>query len=142
MIEQDVYNHLKADATLDGLLSSSGSDSKIYPETAKQLQQAKTPFITYSVAPLKVDSILDGERIELKIIDTDVSNIKDIELRLKFLLEINDTYRVGLNPPTEISSAVFNIYDGVLSSGTQFPDPDTSRFIRVAIYNFLFKKKA
>lgn len=142
MIEQDVYNHLKADATLDTLLGATGSDSKIYPETAKQLQQSKSPFIVYSVSPLKTDEVLDGDRIEFKVVDTDINNIKNIEIRLKFLLSIKDDYRVGVNPPTEITSASFYIYDVVISTGTQFPDPDTKRFIRVVIYNFLFKQKA
>lgn len=142
MIEQDVYTHLKGDATLDTLLSASGSDSKIYPETAKIRQQASTPFIVYSTVPLDPDEILDGERIEFSIIDTDINNVKDIELRVKFLLEIKDDYRVGVSPPTEIPSSIFYIYDVNLSGGTQFPDPDTKRFIRVVIYNFLFKKKA
>ena len=46
MIEQDIITFLKADATLDTLLSSSGSNSKIYPNSVPI--NMTQPYIIYT----------------------------------------------------------------------------------------------
>lgn len=142
MIEQDIINHLKNDATLDILLGSTAADSKIYPIRATEQQQKNAPFILYSVSPVAVmfSDLLDRDSIELQVIDTDYSHGGQILARLKILLEINDELRKGV-VPTSIASASFFIYSGIRSGGSEFQDPDTLSFVRVVIYEFACKKK-
>lgn len=144
MIEQDVIAHLKADATLDTLLGATGSDSKIYPDTATQMDQLTPPFIAYSVEPVGsfFEKLIDEDSFVFRVVTTLYDDGRAILDRLKFLLEINDGLRVGVNPPTSISSATFYIYSGIISGGAELYDTDTRRFIRSVYFNFTYKKKA
>lgn len=142
MIEQDIISHLKNDAALDGLLGSSAADSKIYPIRATEQQQRTAPFILYSASPIAVmfSDLLDRDSIEFQIVDSNYSHAGQILARLKVLLEINDELRKG-TVPTSIASASFFIYSGIRAGGSEFQDPDTFRYVRIAIYEFAYKKK-
>ncbi len=140
MIEQDVIDHLKADTTLDGLLSSSASDSKIYPVRASQQQQENVPCIVYSVTGIDTDEIIDEDIIDFKIIDDDYAHAKQIQDRLLWLLNISDDLRIGA-VSTSISSSTYYIYYGKRTGGAEFQDPDTLRYVKVETYNFKFKRK-
>lgn len=142
MIEQDVIDHLKGDATLDTLLLATASDDKMYPIRATQKQQANIPFIVYSVSPVMTmfSDLLDRDSIEIQVIDDSFSHAGQILDRIKTLLEINDELRIG-SVPTAISSTTFYIYSGKRSGGSEFQDPDTLQWVRIVIYEFAYKKK-
>ncbi len=140
MIEQDVINHLKNDTILDGLLSSSATDSKIYPIRADKMQQKNTPFIIYSVSSSGMDEILDEDSIEFKIVNDDYSHSGQIVNRLKILLEINNELRIG-SVPISISSNTYYIYSGERTSGVEYQEPDLERYVKVEIYKFRYIKK-
>jgi len=144
MIESDVIKHLKNDATLDALLGATASNSKIYPEIGTKIQQKTVPFIVYSVSELGrgwID-LVDADQIQFKVIHTNYTIAGNIRARLKFLLEIQDELRVGVNPPTSIASDKFYIYDGIQSGGPEFKDTPVKRFIRIRIFDFLYRRKA
>lgn len=142
MIEQDIINHLKNDATLDTLLLATAADSKIYPNRATQEQQKNAPFMVYSVSPVMTmfSDLLDRDSIELQVIDDSYSHAGQVLDRIKTLLEINDELRKG-SVPTSITSSSFFIYSGKRSGGSEFQDPDTLRWVRIVIYEFAYKKK-
>lgn len=142
MIEQDIINHLKNDATLDILLLATATDNKMYPIRATQEQQENPPFIIYSVSPVGVifSDLLDRDSIEFQIVDDSYSHAGQILDRLKALLEINDELRKG-TVPTSIASSSFFIYSGIRSGGSEFQDPDTLNWVRIVIYEFAYKKK-
>ena len=142
MIEQDIINHLLTDTTLNTLLATTATDKKIYPIRATQKQQASIPFIVYSVSAIGVDftNLLDIDRIELQVIHNNYTSAGTILSRLKILLEINDELRSG-TVPTEIESTDYRIYSGRMVGGAEFQDPDTMYWIRVADYEFTYKRK-
>jgi len=142
MIEQDIINHLKNDATLDALLSVTTTYEKFYPNRATQKQQEKPPFIVYSVSPVMTmfSDLLDRDSIERQVINDSYSHAGQILDRLKTLLEVNDELRRG-SVPTSIASTSFYIYSGKRSGGSEFQDPDTLKWVRIVIYEFAYKKK-
>lgn len=142
MIEQDIINHLKGDATLDTLLLATISDDKMYPIRATQKQQENIPFLVYSVSPVMTmfSDLLDRDSIEIQVVDDSFSHAGQILDRLKTLLEINDELRKG-SVPISITSTSFFIYSGRRAGGSEFQDPDTLKWVRIVIYEFAYKKK-
>ena len=89
MIELDVIAYLKNDDTLDTLLSSSGSDSKIYPV---QIPQGATePYIIYTTPAIgSLEENLKEISMSFNCTSQSYSTAKTIRDRVDFLLDQQD----------------------------------------------------
>ena len=135
MIELDVIAYLKNDATLNGLLGSSASDSKIYPIQAPH--GAKIPYIIYNTP--SDGSILENiEELSMSFdcISGDYIEAKDIKDRLVTLLDRENAIR------NLISSLSYWIYWCKKVGGSSFKEPALNYFHRVAIFDFLWNELA
>ena len=130
MILQDIYNYLAGDAVLKNLLSSSESDSKIYPNIAKIM--AAPPFLVYrsSNPGGAVDEILSEEILDIIIT---AQNFDAVCLITKRLTELLD----GI---ADIPSANFNIYYCKKTGGSDYAD-ELYRNVRVLNFNLKFRSK-
>ena len=132
MIELDIVAKIKADTTLDTLLSSTGSNPKLYPLQAPP--GAVAPYILYACAGMgPEDETLDEERLQFTVVDSNFKNAGDIRDRLKAIFDLQD--RVS------ITSDVYYIYWGKLTGMQDLMDTELSQYNRVVFLNFKFKKK-
>ena len=138
MIELDIIAHLKADPTLDGLLVSSGTDSKIYPIQASA--DVVIPFMVYEVSsPATGFNIIEEDTIQFNIFSDVYKTCGDIADQLKKLLCISDEFRTMGS--TSIASATYYIYSGVANGSSEFKDPDTNFYCKVISFSFKYKRK-
>ena len=138
MIELDVVAHLKADATLDALLNSSATDSKIYPIQAGQ--NTNIPFIVYEVSSRATGfEIIEEDTIQFNVFSDNYITCGNIIDQLKKLLYISDELRVGGSQ--SIASDIYYIYSGVVNGSSEFRDPDTNFFCKIISFSFQYKRK-
>mgnify|MGYP001222820210 CR=1 FL=1 len=132
MIEWDIVAKIKADTTMDTLLSSTGTDPKLYPLQAPP--GAVTPYILYACAGMgPEDEVLDEERLQFTVVDSSYKNAGDIRDRLKAIFDLQD--RVS------ITSDTYYIYWGKLTGNQDLVDTELSLYNRVVFFNFKFRKK-
>ena len=139
MIEQDIYTHLKNDATLQTLLSGSATDSKMYPIQATQ--GATAPFIVFepNSPPLAYTDIVETDEIQFNIFSETYLEAHNIEVQIKKLLSISDELMIGAS--TSISSSTYYIYSGIVSGSDAYRDDETELYIRTTTFSFLYKRK-
>lgn len=137
MIEFDMVNYLESDATLDTLLGSSGSDTKIYPNIPKP--QPILPYILYFGGTGDMtDEILDEDRVQLTIRSDSLAEAYPVRNRLKVLLNRED----------EIQSTIFNtgstdfiIYNSRYTGGDTLYNPETQEWEITMFFNIIYKNK-
>ncbi len=132
MILEDIYEHLIADSSLDTLLESSGSDSKIYPQIAKE--NADAPFIVYrSANPGGTnDEVISEELVTLIITASDFETIVDITDQVTTFLDLKEI--------AEISSTNYQIYYSKKIGGSDFSD-ELHNFNRSLTFLVKFRKQ-
>ena len=132
MILQDIYDHLQSDSGLATLLGATGSDSKIYPQIAKETADA--PFIVYRSANPggTKDEVLSEELITLVITANDFEKIVSITQAITDLLDLKET--------AEISSTLYEIYYSKKIGGSDFSD-ELHNFNRSLTFLVKFKKQ-
>jgi len=140
MIEQDVIDYLKTDATLDTLLSVTASTDKFYPELA--MQGVTKPYIIYSNSSGVLDEVLDEDEIELRIVSAQKSDSQAIRDRIKTLLDVQDEIQTTT---LATDSTDFWIYYSKLTfqdSLSDATDLDDIDFIEVMVFSIKYKRKA
>lgn len=134
MIQLDLIAYLKSDATLDGLLGSSSSDSKIYPDQVAEGKSAAPPYIIYAVASdLRRNEVLKEVTINFNCVAESHLAARALRNRLLQLLDHDD--RVS------ISSSTYYIYSCRLSGGTSFVDTEVGYFHNVASFTIIYEQK-
>ncbi len=130
MILKDIYNYLTADEALNLVLSSTQTDSKIYPNFARI--SSHTPYIVYrSTNPGgTTDEVLSTEQITLSITADSFLQITQISYLLTELLDLTDN---------EIPSQDYKIYYSKKIGGNDFLD-ELGRHVRAINFIFKFKK--
>ena len=131
MFEADLINYLEADGTLDTLLGSSGTDSKIYP-----IQKPHT--VTHPCILLSVSN--SGSREEnlreisftFDSVATTYLEAKNISDKIVALLDLQDAIN-GTNTTTN-----FIIYWAKHTAGNTFVDSDESLFHNVVTIEFKY----
>ena len=134
MIELDVVAYLKADTTLDTLLSATGTDSKIYPIQAPQ--ERTIPYIIYTISSEgTLEENLNEETISFNCISDNYIEAKNIVDRLDALLDHQSDIR------TLVSSESYYIYWCKKVGGSTFIDPESKQkdfYHRVSVYDFKY----
>lgn len=130
MILKDIYNYLASDEALSLVLSSTQTDSKIYPNFARI--SSRLPYIVYrSTNPGgTTDEVLSTEQITLTIIADDFLQIVQISYLLTELLDLT---------ANEIPSQEYKIYYSKKIGGNDFLD-ELGRHVRAINFIFKFKK--
>lgn len=130
MILKDIYNYLTSDEALSLVLSSTQTDSKIYPNFARI--SSRLPYIVYrSVNPGgTTDEVLSIEQITLTITAEDFLQITQISYLLTELLDLT---------ANEIPSQTYKIYYSKKIGGNDFLD-ELGRHVRALNFIFKFKK--
>jgi len=135
MIELDVIAYLKADATLNTLLGSTATDSKIYPLQCPQ--RTSVPYIVYNTpSDGGLMEYINELSMSFDCISDDYTEAKDIKDRIMTLLDREDSIR------DLISSADYWFYWCKKTGGTSFKEPELNYFHRVAIFDFLWAEMA
>jgi len=135
MIEFDVITYLKADTTLDTLLSSSASDSKIYPAQAPLGAQDKIPYIVYTINQSgSYEENLKEESITFDCISNTYLQSKNIKDRLATLLDIQDSAY------SAIDSDYYYIYWAKFTAGNSYVDGENNLYHNILVVNFKFNK--
>ena len=136
MIEYDLITYIEADATLDTLLGSTGSDTKIYP--SKPPTGVTSPYILYFWGVGDQEEMLDEDRIQL----TDraskqlaATNIRD---RLKILLDKQDRIQ---DVTFATASTTYHIYYCRFTGGDGFWEPEMEVWNSVLFFNIKYRKK-
>lgn len=134
MIELDVVSYLNSDATLDTLLSVSGSDTKIYP--LQMPHGSSAPFIIYRTA---TDGTFEENIKELSMefdcIDDSYNTAKSIRDRVSVLLDYQDAIR------DHMTSASYFLYWAKKTGGNSFKEPNIDLFHNVLICGFKYQIK-
>lgn len=132
----DIYAYLKADTTLKALLGATSSDSKIYPQEARQ--GAKAPFIVYNLAGEGTpEEILEEFSVMTKIVtegNTSYFDTQSIEGALDDLLNLQD----GLK--NKITSINYIFRWAKKATGADEVDPVTGQYYRIIVYDFKVHK--
>ena len=130
MILKDIYNYLACDEALSLVLSSTQTDSKIYPNFARI--SSRLPYIVYrSTNPGgTTDEVLSTEQITLTITADDFLQIVQISYLLTELLDLT---------ANEIPSQEYKIYYSKKIGGNDFLD-ELGRHVRAINFIFKFKK--
>lgn len=130
MILKDIYNYLASDEALNLVLSSTQTDSKIYPNFARI--SSRLPYIVYrSTNPGgTTDEVLSTEQITLTITADDFLQIAQISYLLTELLDLT---------ANEIPSQTYKIYYSKKIGGNDFLD-ELGRHVRAINFIFKFKK--
>lgn len=130
MILKDIYNYLASDEALSLVLSSTQTDSKIYPNFARI--SSRLPYIVYrSTNPGgTTDEVLSTEQITLTITADDFLQITQISYLLTELLDLT---------ANEIPSQDYKIYYSKKIGGNDFLD-ELGRHVRAINFIFKFKK--
>jgi hypothetical protein len=133
MIELDILTYLKADSTLDTLLVSSASDSKIYPDQVAHGKSMSDPYIIYSIASdLRVNEVLQEVTINFNCTSDNHLEARSIRDRLIELLDHDDRIQ------SLISSSDYFIYSAQLRGGASFVDNSIGEYHYVAVFTFLY----
>ena len=147
MIENDIFNFLKSDATLLALLGGSATDYKIYPDKAPQGNDGNPinpPYIVYSNdIGSTADEIVGEDRIQLTVVGTDKAETDAIRDRIKTILDIQDhngtSYTIKV-----ITSSTYYIYYSRLTSGFSLfnkeSGQDTNEKVYTMFFNLLYQK--
>lgn len=129
----DVISYLKSDATLDTLLGATGSDSKIYPNQAKDT--ATVPYIIYR---LTGDGTLEENLLELtatfECVATTYISVRNIRDQLLVLLDRQDTIK------NVVTSASYYIYWSKNVTGEDVKEPVQDHFHKLLTFNFKYAK--
>ena len=130
MILKDIYNYLACDEALSLVLSSTQTDSKIYPNFARI--SSRLPYIVYrSTNPGgTTDEVLSTEQITLTITADEFLQIVQISYLLTELLDLT---------ANEIPSQEYKIYYSKKIGGNDFLD-ELGRHVRAINFIFKFKK--
>lgn len=130
MILKDIYNYLASDEALSLVLSSTQTDSKIYPNFARI--SSHTPYIVYRTTNPggTTDEVLSTEQITLTITADDFLQIVQISYLLTDLLDLT---------ASEIPSQDYKIYYSKKIGGNDFLD-ELGRHVRAINFIFKFKK--
>ena len=130
MILKDIYNYLASDEALSLVLSSTQTDSKIYPNFARI--SSRLPYIVYRTTNPggTTDEILSTEQITLTITADDFLQITQISYLLTELLDLT---------ASEIPSQDYKIYYSKKIGGNDFLD-ELGRHVRAINFIFKFKK--
>lgn len=135
MIELDLISYLKSDATLDGLLGSTGSDSKIYPSQVPH--GAEVPYIILNTQAIGTfDENLKEVSFAFNCVSDSIATAKSIRDRLITLLDKQD----GIQG--DITSATYRLYYSKNVGGDNFVDPELGYYHHVVIFDFKFQKVA
>lgn len=136
MIENEVRDLLKADATLDTLLGSTSADSKIYPVIG--YQRAVAPYLIVNSSLSGADELLDEDRIGVKIITgNDVAVMQALMDRVKILLDKNDDIQ------EVISQSTYRIFYSRMNGSVEaFLDDETNELISEIFFTVRFRKKS
>ena len=137
MVEYDLITYIEADSALDTLLSSTGSDTKIYP--SKPPTGVTLPYILYfwGVGD-QGDEMLDEDRIQLTARAeerTEATNIRD---RLKVLLDKQDRIQ---DVTFATASTTYHVYYCRFTGGDGFWEPETEVWNSVLFFNIKYRKK-
>jgi len=136
MIDLEVADYLRSDSTLDGLISSSGSNSKIYPnQVAAKHAIDSLPYIIYNVAN---EGTTDENWREITItfncISDDYLTARNIRNRVVALLDVEDQIR------NSITSDTYIYYAAKCVGGVVFKDPDVDVYHNAATIEFKYAK--
>ena len=132
MIEHLIIDVLEADATLDTLLGSSSSDTKIYPDAAPQ--DTALPYIVYSVGLGILDETLDEDKIDFDIYSDSRITVASIRDRIKALLDLQD----GIQD--SITDTVYKVYYSKLTGGNSVIDTENNYYMMQMSFNIKYKK--
>lgn len=134
MIELDVFTYLKSDSTLDGLLNSNVSDSKIYPSQVAQKQAIDSlPYIIYNISSEGTfEENLREMTITYNCVSDNYLTARNIKNRLITLLDQQDKIRNLIN------SGSYYFYWCKHTGGTVFKDPDIDAYHHIAIFQFKY----
>jgi len=137
MIEFDLINYLKADSTLDSLLGSSSSNSKITPATPRL--EPTAPYVTYlwGVGD-QTDEHLDEDRIQLNVISDNMEEAKNIRNRIKVLLDKLDSIQ---ETTFNTSSSDYCIYYCRFDGGFALFDEDRQNHQLTMFYIVKYSRK-
>lgn len=148
MIENDIFNFLKSDATLLGLLGTTAAAPGIYPDKAPQGDDnnpINPPYIVYSNdIGSTADEIVGEDRIQLTIVGANKAQVDGIRDRIKTILDIQD--HNGTNYTIKvITSSTYYIYYSRLTSGFSLfnkeSGPDTTEKVYSMFFNIEYQKK-
>ena len=137
MIELDLVTYLLTDATLKTLLGWVATDDKIYPIQAPE--GIVVPYLLYDWGTGDTtDEILDEDRVQITIVDTNLANAIDIRDRIKLLLDKQD----GIQSTTfSTTSANYFIYYSKMTGGTAIVDAEGKEYNLILYFNVKHKNK-
>lgn len=134
MIEKEIIDYLESDSTLDILLNSSVSDTKIYPIIPRKIPTP--PYILYKVGIGELDETLDEDRIQIDIAATTIELARSIRNRIKILLDKQDRIQDYILSDNNI------IYYSKLTSGDEMYLSERQLWIVVMYFNIKYKSKS
>ena len=135
MIELDVISYLNNDSTLDTLLGTSGTDTKIYP--VQMPQGTAEPFIIYTTNAVgSLEENISELSMSFNCIDSSYNTAKLIRDRLSFLLDRHDLIQ------NLITSTEYYIYWCKKVGGSTFKDSDLDYFNFAVIFDFKYAEMA
>ena len=136
MIDKDLYDFLKADATLISLLGITGSDPKIYPFEAPQ--ETAKPYILYEYyTPGGVDEWKTETTFNIKIVGDSLSDIEPISNRFFELFDHYNDIQSAWRPTD------YMIYTTKINGGGDIHDEGNvglKEVIRVMLLEVTYKK--
>jgi len=131
MFDQDLLTYLKADGTLDTLLTATASDSKIYP--IQKPHNVTHPCIVYTVSSSgSVEENLREISFTFDCISTTYLQAKNISDRLVALLDLQDAIN------GTITTVNYIIYWAKHISGNTYIDGDENLFHNLITINFKY----
>lgn len=137
MIEFDIITYLTADSTLDTLLTTSSTDTKIYPIQAPIGAQDKLPYIIYSINQSGTfeENLLE-ESITFDCVSGTYLEAKNVKDRLIKLLDLQDQAQ------NNITSALYRIYWSKFTAGVSYVDSDNKLFHNIVTIDFKYNEQA
>ncbi len=134
MIELDIINYLNNDAILSGLLSTTGSDTKIYPLQVPL--GANTPFIIYNlISDGGLKENIRESSLSFNCVSENYNTAEDIRNRIAKILDRQDEIS------RLIDSNTFRYLWSKKVGGAEFKDSDIDVFNRASIYDFEYVRR-
>jgi len=96
-VQEDIYSVLTADATLDGLLGATSSNSKIFPIIPKNFESF--PCLVYKIVDSISATVPNGSRIiviELRVFAKDKTICENIFARINALLNYRQNWNKNI----------------------------------------------
>lgn len=137
MIEFDLRTYLLTDATLKALIGWGATNPKIYGSQAPA--KVATPYllIDWSLGDAS-DELLDEDRIQITIEDTDREHASTIRDRIKYLLSRQD----GIQQTTMNAGSVDHfVYTCKMTGGSESVDTEAQEVTLFLFFNVKIKNR-